>query len=336
MLFYCVFLFLVGLCLSAYHKTNLSIYNKLLICIITLTAICRYNVGYDYGTYYNLIVNESHELIWLLFSPLSALIAEIAIYYHSPQLLFIIFGIPTYILIFSTFKKYSSRYALSVLMFLSLDYFGTLSTIRQALAVAITFYAFRYVKEKKILKYSLFIALASLFHTSAIIAIIIYWLPRLQFNKLIIGCIVGYMLKAVAFDSMQKFGIYDNYLTEDSHIEGGKFTQLIIYGIYAFCVYTWVKQNKRCSRDYVNIITVGIMMYLIFGPHLGARVGLYFIVFIYLLLPNLIDRLSVRSRNLWTAIWSYIFILYFILYLCMPFIKGNNSFYIPYKVFFLS
>lgn len=335
MWFYYLFLTFIGLCLYKYNETKSRIYSDMLIAVVTLVAVCRYEVGYDYKTYFGLITSGSHELIWLLFSPLSAIIAEIAIYFQSPQLLFIIFGIPTYILIISTLKKYSANYSLSVIMFICLCYFSTLSTIRQALAVAITFYAYQYVQERKLFKYLLLITLAYLFHPSALIAIVIYWLPIFQFNLLIVCCLVGYVCKSIIFYVMKQYGFYENYLEEDVVVEGGKYTQILVFLIYAFCLYIWLKQGKkRQYKDLINIITVGVMSYLMFGPHFGARAALYFTIYMYLLLPNLVAGLAIRSKNILIIICSYIFIVYFMSYLWVPFVKGNSSSYVPYQTFF--
>lgn len=71
-------------------------------------------MGYDYLTYYTLIENEEEAQILYLFSPLSIVWAEIALYFESPQMLFVLFGLPTFALLIFTLKKYSKDYALSV------------------------------------------------------------------------------------------------------------------------------------------------------------------------------------------------------------------------------
>lgn len=335
MWFYLLFLLIIALCLNAYAKTKKNLYNNLLVFIVTIVAIFRYNVGYDYQTYYRIIINENHELIYLLFSPLSALFAEIAIYFHSPQLLFVLFGVPTYILIFSTLRKFSFAYSISVLMFICLCYFNTLSIIRQALAVAITFYGYRYVRERKFFCYMLLVVLATLFHTSAVFSVIIYWLPRIQFNKLIILLISAIILRPVIFFAMNKLGFYDNYLSEDIHIEGGSLIIIFILFMYMFCLYIWLKQRTIDNRGLINIVSVGVICYAFFGPHLGGRASLYFEIYFYLLLPNLTSKLATSHKKAMMLVASYSFVCFFILYMWIPFIKGNISSYVPYKLFFL-
>ena len=67
--------------------------------LLVLLVICRYDIGYDYHTYYSFVEDKNVELIEFLFSPFSAYLAYIAVYFDSPHLIFILFGIPTFVLI---------------------------------------------------------------------------------------------------------------------------------------------------------------------------------------------------------------------------------------------
>ncbi|MCS2767341.1 EpsG family protein [Bacteroides thetaiotaomicron] len=129
--------------------------------IIIFVVICRYRVGYDYLTYYTLIENEEEAQILYLFSPLSIVWAEIALYFESPQMLFVLFGLPTFALLIFTLKKYSKDYALSVTILICFFFFTSLSIIRQALALAICFYGYRFIVKRSLIKYILCILIAS-------------------------------------------------------------------------------------------------------------------------------------------------------------------------------
>ena len=250
--------------------------------------------------------------------------------------MFILFGIPTYVLIFAALKRHSYGYALSVLMFICLCYLNTLSIIRQALAVSITFYAYRYVVEKKFFKYLLFIVLASLFHSSALIALVIYWIPKLRFTHLIMCLLIAYIGKSVVFSLMIEYDFYSSYLTDEKNLEGGRFIMLFLFMIYGLCLYIWIKQkrSREVTSGLFNIVTIGMMCYILFGPHIGSRVAAYFEIYLYLLLPNLISCLDWKSRKSLTLFSSVICLLFFMIYLWTPILKGIPSAYIPYKVFF--
>lgn len=333
MWFYILFITTIALCLNAYAKTKNIFYNNVLVLLVTIVAVLRYDVGYDYKTYHQIISNENHELIYLLFSPLSALFAEIAVYFKSPQLLFVLFGIPTYVLFLSALRRNSLIYSVSVIMFICLCYFNTLSIIRQALAVAITFSGYNYVKERKFFRYLIIVVSASLFHSSAIIALVIYWLPRFQFNKLLLGLVALIAFKPFVISAMKSLGFYDNYLSSDVHIAGGSLIIIFTFTLYAFCLYLWLQRRDMNNRGLINIVTIGMLCYVLFGPHLGGRASMYFEIYLYLLLPNLVSRLSIYSKKNVIVFASYSFVCFFLLYLWMPFLKGNVSSYIPYKIF---
>lgn len=72
---------------------------------------------------------------------------------------------------------------LGMITFLFTQYCNFYNIMRQGIAVAICFYAIKYAINKKIILYFIFIGIATLFHTSAIIAIPIYFLFRILNGK---------------------------------------------------------------------------------------------------------------------------------------------------------
>lgn len=335
MWFYLLFLLLIGICLDKYTKTQSTAAHAIVIILITSVAICRYNIGYDYETYHEIIKHERTELVEMLFSPLSALLAKIAIYFHSPQLLFILFGIPTYFLLISTIKKYSLNYSLSVLIFICLFYYTSLSVIRQALSVAICFYGYKFVVDRKFIKYLITIVIAALVHPSAIIALAIYWIVKFRFKILITLIICGILIKPVIFHLMEQYGFYSSYITEDKELSGGKLTSLLEFFFLAICLLLWKSKKMTDNNGLINILVTGMCMYFMFGAHIGGRAGLYFNIFFCLLIPNILFFLTGKFKMYTTYIISFIFISYFIAYLWMPILRNEASAYIPYKVFFL-
>lgn len=72
---------------------------------------------------------------------------------------------------------------LSFLVFLLMYFNRSLNIIRQSIAIPITFFAFRYVKEKKIVKYVVTIIIATLFHSSAFVAGMSYFIYYMLKNE---------------------------------------------------------------------------------------------------------------------------------------------------------
>ena len=77
--------------------------------VINFSGIFRFDVGWDYINYYNYIDKiEVNQIIRL--EPLSQIFCIIAILFDNPPLLFVLFGLPTYLIFFHSFKKYFSPF----------------------------------------------------------------------------------------------------------------------------------------------------------------------------------------------------------------------------------
>ena len=337
MWFYSLLLFTTCLFTYLYNRDQSELIRNILTFIIILVAILRYEVGYDYITYKELIQSEDNDMVNYLFSPLSALFAHIAIYYHSPQLLFILFGIPTYILTFSTFKRYSADYALSIMVFMAFFFYTSLSTIRQILAVAICLYGFRYITERKKIKYLICTILATLVHPSAIIAIFIYYIYHMRLAVLL-GCFtIALILKPIAFHLMETYGFYTSYIDNSKDgITGGSLVRVIQLSLFLFCMLIWLrsKTDDSLSKGIINIILSGFLVNFMFTAHIGSRIALYFSIYICLLIANITAMTHGQLKKQLYFLFYSTCILYYFTYLLMPTIKGFPSSYIPYKLFF--
>jgi hypothetical protein len=340
MLFYLQLLLLIGFFLYLYSRYRHKGYRYMVTFIIIFVAIFRYQVGYDYITYYDMIYDANSELVNILFAPLSAAFAHIAIYFKSPQLIFILFGIPIYILLFSTFKKYSSNYALSIITYMAFGFYGSLSVIRQALAIAICVYGFRIVVDRQFIKYLFCIILACLFHPSAFVSIIIYFMYRMRFLHIISCIICAVILKHFIFNILITHGIYDNYLTDNHGLEGGAITRVIQLLIIISCLITWFitkkeKEHSKINNCLIYILLTGIAANFMFDSHIGGRIAGYFSIYLCLLVPNITSQCTGTLRRQLTICYYTTFIGYYFAYLCMPMIKNVSSSYIPYKFVFL-
>ena len=86
--------------------------------------------------------------------------------------------------VFYTIYKKSETPTLPMLIFLGLPMFLLMySGLRQAIALALCFVATMYVQEKKLVKFVLVIAVASLFHSSALFFLIAYPLYYIRFGS---------------------------------------------------------------------------------------------------------------------------------------------------------
>ena len=97
------------------------------------------------------------------------------------------------------------------------------------------FLGYRFIVKRSLIKYILCILIAALFHPSAGVAIIIYWLPFLKFRLVVLLSIISIVAKPLFFYMLNILGVYTSYLDGKMDIEGGKYTQLIYFLLFIIC-----------------------------------------------------------------------------------------------------
>lgn len=179
-------------------KNNKYIVNKLFWSLSFLTLVIPVSFrgyGVDHTSYikwYNYI--ESLGIGYLLNysgmpEPLYALINFlVANTIGNVQLVFFISALIPLALIYLHFSKYVKKInlAICIWVFGFSYYFFMYGLVRMSIAVGIIIYSYKYLENKKILKYIIGCLIASLFHYSAIIMIPIYFIVN---SKIINGLI---------------------------------------------------------------------------------------------------------------------------------------------------
>ncbi len=183
--------------------------NKLVIfitaCILIFFAGGRYKVGADYGQYAaNYTAYCSAELD-LLGEPGIRIIAIIAkILYDDYSVMFFLMSCLTVGLCIYGIAKNSPFWAVSIILYIFLGaWHESFNSVRQSAAAAILFAGHRCVTERKLTKWLIVCAAATMFHISAIIFIPFYWMPMKQVNikKIVLFFIVGILL-AFGYDKI--------------------------------------------------------------------------------------------------------------------------------------
>ena len=148
-----------------------------------LNCILRGQVGTDwliYDTYYAEISNGGREFSEPLFNLLNRVLYTIS---DNSVLLFAVVGFLTLDLFFRGMYQQSEIVTYSILLFfLSGRYFASLNQIRQMLAVSLFFFAFKYIAERRMVRYYIFVIIACMIHTSAVVYLPVYFLYRIRFN----------------------------------------------------------------------------------------------------------------------------------------------------------
>ena len=281
--------------------------------VLTVTSAFRYRVGTDFGGYERNYNIHYREWTWSDFrwneEPGIRAITWLSIRIHDDALtMFILTALITVGLFMWTYAKYSTSFAMSVLLFvLTGPWTGSFNGVRQYLAAAIVFAGQQFIVERKLVKYALVVALASLFHISAMVLILLYFVPRRKLSFVSVFMLVGMALLA-------SYG-YELAATAISFIQGEEFTGTayftepinplrIAFAFVPFAAfYLFAKRERLSDRSYfyVNMTLIfGTLFLAAYGSaHLG-RFAIYAQPFTALAVPAILQATGAKTRPILT------------------------------------
>lgn len=227
-------------------------------------------------------------------------------------------------------KNYSNNYLISIILFIILGLFSYhFFVLRQTIAISIILLSVKYIKERKLIKFLLLIAIATLFHTSSCIFVIAYFICNCKItNKyimlitvILIGCFV---LKEYLVTFVYQLG-YTEYLDYASNSDGYQRVLLfVIILIITTILYVNLnnknmkdnnKENSIISISYNLVWLATFFQILSTEESLISRVTAIFAYGIILIIPNLISKLNDKqTRMIFNIIMVFMSIIYAILF----------------------
>lgn len=297
-------------------------------------------VGLDSANYADLfehIANGRLDLAYGLETSFKYICAALLFIWNNPNFLFFVFALITNILILLRLWDFREQISLpwATAVYLGMFYFMTFNAMRQFVAVAIVFYASRYLLDKKYIRFCIYVLIASLFHRSAIVGIALIacdvfawkyldaWQKKLLKAFIIIGPIVILVFGSAIIG---RYAIYLNNVKFNFGLM--LFLKLFLFILTSFLLkgeYSSVEDNNKHSVQSYSITTtktyycLGILitMFGYFFPFV-ERIGLYFYLFETVYVGKLM-----KSDHIEAIIKFFIAILYLIL-LAMSFL-GNGQ-----------
>lgn len=243
--------------------------------------------------------------------------------------------LPIYIII----KKYSNKPGESLFYFVALGFYVlSFNMVRQSIALAICFFALKYMFNRKIIKYVITILIASLFHMTALIMIPMYWIANLQFNKkkllilLIVLSFSGILFNPIFnyFTSIiPQYSMYSSY--GNAHAGIGTY---IVDSIYIILIILIILNKNRMINEnkkyIINLITFSMFFIMLSIQNiLFARLIYYWLIPIVLILPEIITTVKKQYRNTMQLFIVICFLLFYFIN-----IYSFNGVY-PYESIFL-
>lgn len=277
---------------------NKSKYGFIAFTIIYLFAIFRYNIGDDYGRYWDMV--STGELLRPNFEPLSGAIINYVYKLHFPPLLFFIFSTLSLVCYYFVISKYSSNRVLSLYFYFTfpLLFFQDCSTIRQSGAMAFFVLTFFFVDNKKSLKALFCVVLAYMMQRSGIIAIVLFMIPlfakvSLKWNVIlfIFSFFLGMTARTLLESYLGNLEIAAQVLDYVNRDMGGFNTfQYVLYGINVLNFLSYKQLCKISSRNalYITLVNLGMVLYNIFmfESQTATRIVAFFLLFEMILIPD--------------------------------------------------
>nr|WP_245329646.1 EpsG family protein [Enterococcus alcedinis] len=247
-------------------------------------------------------------------------------------------------------KRYSKDKMLSVLLFLPLYFQLDMHAARTAVSVGIGLLGFEYIKDKKIIKFTIIVILASMFHKTALILFLLYPLVRIRltdFTKIVISFV---LLIVTTFMSLKNIVdlIYNlfpnrtiaiklsNYVISERYgyeysLLDPRFILLLV--IFIFSLYL-LENNDYIDFLLKNIIWINIVaiIFLRENTFFITRVTSYVNIYTVIAIPKMIYNYKMGIENgkmsyhTYRALTVFVYTLYVI---------ALTMTYVPYKIFFL-
>ncbi len=261
--------------------------------LMIVLASSRNGVGTDWEAYLNFYRSPQEAYgVEPGYRFFNSLFSDLGVHYN----LFLFFINCTCGILIIFFLRYLGVFCVSaaIIYYSDLFLYYNLSGVRQAIATALTCFAFRYACSRHPTKFLSLIAIAATFHVSALIASLIYFIPRDKMNWYLyaIVCAVGLIFYSyldpiaawITENSLKNATYYVSHIQKYENIQESYFIGLakrsIVLIVAAAC---WRRLSLMPHSRYVlNIYISGLLIYLftyLTSADIAVRLGSYFMIF---------------------------------------------------------
>jgi hypothetical protein len=227
--------------------------------------------------------------------------------WSNPQFLFIVSGVFVFSAFYKLIAKYSKFILLSLFLFFTMRIFDdSMNVTRSIIAMALLIYSYSFLRKQKGIPFVLLVFAAALFHKSAIIFLLAWFLVKLKINRtLIVYWVIGLFAAAVLSPQIISFLINHNiipdYYLDSEYFDDGKIAPLLmliismLVSIFGLLSKVYQKPSNGDAEGKVIYDNKNMLIFqmfatllLIFNIHFAGllRVAGCFQLFSIILLPN--------------------------------------------------
>lgn len=290
----------ICLFVSFAHISRFQKIGQILIGVLALFFCLGYMTGSDwrnYETYYSWLDDEG--IVGLLMEPAYLFLTVIS---HGMGIsfwpFFITLKLCTFFCLLYFLRKYADKKQFLIItffLFLFGLYFFIDNPMRNLLAICVSYFAYQYLEEKKWLKFLVVVLLATLFHTSAILLLLLFPFYPIKLNNLKlfvlfilfnIVIIVSYeflILKVIAAFSFIPIieAKVQHYFIDGSGLENNRLISLGFIVQFLFFLLVLYKRKHIENMPHGKLIFWGTICY-IFLYRIAAIISIFYRLQLYM------------------------------------------------------
>lgn len=219
-----------------------------------------------------------------------------------------------------------ARYEVGIYLFITLGaYTFIFNGQRQAIAMAITFWAVRFILSKKFFPYAISVVFASFFHFTALVALPLYYIASAKlrlsrvFSILGVSIILGALVNSYLGPLFQL--VDPRFASYAISGEGGGAVMVAFLMVQAMILISLrriIRYDKSKYNALLNIYLVSLVPALVstvasLNPSGVLRLHLYFSNMSIILWPMILEQVGKRERGFFAIIFVFITLLFFII-----------------------
>lgn len=267
----------------------------------------------------------------------------ISVFFKDPQIFLAITAIVTLSMIYPTYKRLCVDPALTIVLFCTMSTFVMMfSGIRQMIAIGIGFIAYEFTRNKKLIPFLISVVIAMSFHTSAFMIIFMYPLYHTRITKKWLIVVVP-LVSVIFLYNQAIFGLLalllNRYTKYDTNIElTGAYTILILFVMFVIFAFL-IPDEKSLDNETIglrNFLLLATVLQMFAPLHtLAMRMNYYYIIFIPLLIPKIIENRSLKWKQL-AIVGRHVMVVFFLIYFFISAQGEGNLNVFPYHFYWES
>jgi len=228
---------------------------------------------------------------------------------------FLFISFLTFLFIYLSLEKYGFYPLIGLAVYMGRFLIGrNYCQIRAGLAIAIVIYGTQYITKQKLWKFLLVVLIAYQFHHSAILAIPVYFMNKIEIKKwhIYTGIAIAFIAAAFYGDAIKNFVQGSDYINDmaSSYVKEGSekaYSQtlanpMIYYQVFILFVFTYLEDRlKKLTEHYYTIrnayfVSCVLLIVLVQYAILAGRTSTVFATYEMIMIPMLVLLFKKKDR----------------------------------------